>query len=241
MPYEVPQEMQDLAKAASLVLGAPDEKTILAQWIAENAPFSTNTANNPGNIRCIGNFADGKAKYPWFFLGDSLLTNSVVVYKDVATGVLAYILLMRAFYANVWTQGSPQACLEALGASSWDAGHYELPGGSPGSSLLAIYAELAKEFPTPAPGPLSNGNIAGIANIPTTTVTVGGLEVAVDATGTAEPVRSYTVAAGGEWIAAIARRQLGNATRWPEIYVLNPQVDIRNIIPAGTTLLLPAK
>ena len=245
--------MQELAKAASLLLGAPDEKCILAQWIAENAPFPTNTANNPGNIRCIGDFVEGRAKYPWFLLGQSLLTNQVVVYPDIETGVAAYMLLMHAFYAGVWSKGNPQACLEALGASSWDAGHYAVAGGTPGSSLLAIYAELAKEFPTPsespstapapapvqAPAPAPADASTGSLAPPAVTHEPSGQEVAVDATGTGEPVRNFTVPTGGEWITNVARSELGDATRWPEIYALNPSVDIRNMIPGGTVLLLP--
>lgn len=55
-------------------------------------------------------------------------------------------------------------------------------------------------------------------------------------TGTA----TYTVRPG-DWLSTIARDQLGDTTRWPEIVTLNPQLaDHPDLIQPGTVLRLPA-
>jgi hypothetical protein len=51
--------------------------------------------------------------------------------------------------------------------------------------------------------------------------------------------RSYRVQGNGEMILDIARRTLGNAERWSEIYRLNPRFDPSQPVPAGTELILP--
>jgi nucleoid-associated protein YgaU len=49
----------------------------------------------------------------------------------------------------------------------------------------------------------------------------------------------YRVHEGGEMMREVARRALGTADRWTEIYDLNRQFDPKDAIPAGSTLLLP--
>lgn len=49
----------------------------------------------------------------------------------------------------------------------------------------------------------------------------------------------YRVRAGGEMIREIARRTLGNAERWSEIYLLNQGFDPKEPIPGGSQLRLP--
>jgi nucleoid-associated protein YgaU len=50
--------------------------------------------------------------------------------------------------------------------------------------------------------------------------------------------KTFTVPAGGMRLVDVAREALGNASRWQEIYNLNPQVTPDNV-PAGTVLMLP--
>jgi hypothetical protein len=71
----------------------------------------------------------------------------------------------------------------------------------------------------------------------TLTAPVGG-----QATGqaTGQPARTYRVGASGEMIRDIARRTLGSADRWADIYQLNRGLDPAYAIPAGTELRVPA-
>jgi nucleoid-associated protein YgaU len=52
--------------------------------------------------------------------------------------------------------------------------------------------------------------------------------------------RMYTVKKG-EGLMAIARTQLGNASRWKEILSLNPDISAPNQIKVGQVIKLPAK
>lgn len=45
-----------------------------------------------------------------------------------------------------------------LGLSPWDAGHYKVQGGQPGSSLIAFVNVYAGDHPVPAPTPVPEGN-----------------------------------------------------------------------------------
>lgn len=51
-------------------------------------------------------------------------------------------------------------------------------------------------------------------------------------------MKSYTVKKG-DTLSAIAKRELGNAARWPEIHRLNPDIEDPNLIHPGQTLRLP--
>jgi nucleoid-associated protein YgaU len=53
------------------------------------------------------------------------------------------------------------------------------------------------------------------------------------------PAVSYQVAAPGETMREIARKQLGNGERWNEIARLNPSYRPEYQVPAGTVLQLP--
>jgi hypothetical protein len=55
-----------------------------------------------------------------------------------------------------------------------------------------------------------------------------------------DPPSAYRVGGSGEMIRDIARRTLGDADRWPEIYRLNPNIDPKEAVPAGSALRLPA-
>jgi len=57
---------------------------------------------------------------------------------------------------------------------------------------------------------------------------------------TAATARTYRVGASGEMFRDVARRTLGNADRWTEIYQLNSSYDPTHTVPAGTELRLPA-
>jgi hypothetical protein len=63
----------------------------------------------------------------------------------------------------------------------------------------------------------------------------------VASTGGKAEGKVYQVASGGEMMITIARNQLGNSGRWPDIYRLNQQVDPSRPIPAGTQLLMPVQ
>jgi hypothetical protein len=52
--------------------------------------------------------------------------------------------------------------------------------------------------------------------------------------------KTYRVRANGEMFYEIARRTLGNGERWQEIYRLNPGLDPKDPVAAGTQLRLPA-
>ena len=54
----------------------------------------------------------------------------------------------------------------------------------------------------------------------------------------ASGAKTFTVPAGGMSLTAVAREVLGSASRWKEIYDLNPQV-APNDVAAGTVLKLP--
>jgi nucleoid-associated protein YgaU len=54
------------------------------------------------------------------------------------------------------------------------------------------------------------------------------------------PDKRYLVKAGGEMVLDIARRTLGNADRWTDIYRLNPGFDPKDPVPAGTELKMPS-
>src|SRR5262249_44618752 len=56
---------------------------------------------------------------------------------------------------------------------------------------------------------------------------------------TTPPTVSYQVAASGETMREIARKQLGNGERWNEIARLNPSHRPEYQVPAGTVLPLP--
>lgn len=58
----------------------------------------------------------------------------------------------------------------------------------------------------------------------------------------AAPTKTYRVPPGeGEHLYEIARRTLGNASRWTEIYRLNPAVNTERRVPGGTILQMPAE
>jgi len=52
-------------------------------------------------------------------------------------------------------------------------------------------------------------------------------------------VPQYRVHDGGEMLREVARRTLGEADRWTDIYRLNPLLDPREAVPGGSQLRLP--
>ena len=102
-----------------------DSYALLAQWGVETAWGSAiNNANNLGNIRCS----------PTTFCEYASL-------EDFAAAAIA--TWRNGYYGAVLaTAGQPVAAqLHAIGASPWDAGHYN-NGGGVGSSLIAAAGEI---------------------------------------------------------------------------------------------------
>ncbi len=85
----------------------------------------------------------------------------------------------------------------------------------------------------PSPAPIDPRNPA-LPSVPAVTMPPG------KSWSTPSGERTYQVPDKGEVFLEIAKKTLGNAERWGEIYRLNPQYDPKYVIPAGTTLRLPA-
>jgi nucleoid-associated protein YgaU len=77
----------------------------------------------------------------------------------------------------------------------------------------------------------------------TATAAIPPLTAAVSETSSTavrvDAAKTYHVAANGEMIRDVARRTLGNADLWPQIYALNPGIDPKDPVPPGTELRLP--
>jgi hypothetical protein len=85
----------------------------------------------------------------------------------------------------------------------------------------------------PSPAPVDPRNPA-LPSVPPVTMPPG------KSWSTPSGERNYQVPDKGEMFLEIAKKTLGNAERWGEIYRLNPQYDPKYVIPAGTSLRLPA-
>lgn len=133
----------DYGWVADLVAGGTgiDRTALLIQWAVETA-FGTevNNRNNLGNIRCL-------VEYP--------CSGGFTQFPNLPAFASAAVATWRnGYYPDVLAAaGQPlDVQLRAIGASPWDAGHYN-DGGGPGSSLLAIMPE----FSAPAPAPVVRG------------------------------------------------------------------------------------
>ena len=106
---------------------------LLAQWGVETGWGSAiNNRNNLGNIRCFGGWpcAGGFAQFASL---NDFVSAAVQTWHN-------------GYYAAVLAAVGPAAQLRAIGASAWDAGHYN-NGGGPGSSLLAACQEIVDVTP----------------------------------------------------------------------------------------------
>ncbi|MBX9579790.1 MAG: hypothetical protein K2X87_05730, partial [Gemmataceae bacterium] len=92
---------------------------------------------------------------------------------------------------------------------------------------------LKKQFPQLTGGTVPVGTRAGL---PAAGEWQSG--AAADPFRASRP-RSYTVPAGGTTMRVVARDALGDASRWQEVYDLNPSY-APNQVPEGATLRLPA-
>ena len=107
-----------------------DALVLLAQWGLETDwGNAINNQNNLGNIRCVFNWpcVGGFAQFP-----------SLTMFCSEAIATWH-----NGFYANVLSAVGPAAQIAAIGASPWDAGHYD-NGGGPGSALWAAYHLIAE-------------------------------------------------------------------------------------------------
>jgi hypothetical protein len=111
-----------------------DRTALLIQWAVETAyGQQINNQNNLGNIRCLHAGIWGFCQYGSLgeFAAEAIATWT---WRGGPGNPYAPVLA---------TAGQPlEAQLRAIGASPWDAGHYD-NGGGPGSSLLAIEGEFS--------------------------------------------------------------------------------------------------
>jgi nucleoid-associated protein YgaU len=110
----------------------------------------------------------------------------------------------------------------------------------PARILEKYYASaLAEAMPVqPEAAPVQRGQEPSGSIRPTVTAPVPTPAPNRAAAPVAE--KTYRVAANGEMMREIARRTLGDADRWAEIYQLNLRYDPKEPVPAGTELRLPS-
>jgi hypothetical protein len=90
----------------------------------------------------------------------------------------------------------------------------------------------------PQPAPVAVTRPQTPVPVPTVAAPAPGQANSVPATSAAAGGKVYRVAAGGEQLFEIARRELGDGRLWTEIYRLNPSI-VPGVIPAGTVLVMP--
>jgi hypothetical protein len=103
----------------------------------------------------------------------------------------------------------------------------------PPARILEKYYAAAIDSKSAAVPAVPTGTRVGILSGPETPAPPPATAIRADAAST------YRVAGSGEMIRDIARRTLGDAERWPEIYRLNPNIDPKDAVPAGSELRLP--
>jgi hypothetical protein len=104
----------------------------------------------------------------------------------------------------------------------------------PPARILEKYYAAAIDPKSSAAPAIPTGTRVGILSGPETPAPPPATAIRADAAST------YRVAGTGEMIRDIARRTLGDAERWPEIYRLNPNIDPKEAVPTGSELRLPA-
>lgn len=110
-----------------------DPLVLLAQWGVETAwGQAIDNENNLANIRCIAGAPclDGFAQFGSL---DAFVQAAIATWHN-------------GFYSDVLAASGAAAQLAAIGASPWDAGHYD-NGGGPGSSLVEAFALIARGDP----------------------------------------------------------------------------------------------
>jgi hypothetical protein len=103
----------------------------------------------------------------------------------------------------------------------------------PPTRILEKYYAAAIDSKAPTAPAIPTGTRVSILSGSETPAPPPASAVRVDTPST------YRVVGNGEMIRDIARRTLGNAERWPEIYRLNPNIDPKEAVPAGSELRLP--
>jgi hypothetical protein len=121
----------------------------------------------------------------------------------------------------------------------------------PGAKVYYTLTDvLEKKYPeafTTSPSPSSNaapkvqfGNPTPLTSLPGDTNVAATPPPGTKSAFGPGPGNTYRVRDGGERLFEIARSMLGDGSRWPQIYRLNPDLQPAYPIPAGTVLKLPA-
>jgi hypothetical protein len=154
----IPDYVASLARSGHDKTGIPTS-VILAQWILETGGFTSRLfldAHNFAGIKYHGAYEK---------------TNGFSKYPDINTGFNDWVRTINlSYYTEVRTiaksNGAISEVIKALGASPWDADHYN-NGKGPGSSLLALWSsEQLGVFDTPLPTNAMTGIVSVVVGQP---------------------------------------------------------------------------
>jgi nucleoid-associated protein YgaU len=197
-----PQEFVDsfgaLADKAAAATGL-SRWLFLTQWAIESAWGSSAIAVDCHNLAGLKDTVDGRcgnSEFGQFATYDRFaeVFEWEILHAGSPPGSGTYYAGLRAAAGASLDQQ-----FIALGNSPWDAGHYEAQGRGPGSSLQLLYQESLASIASPLPEPPPGGG------------------------GQPNTTGSYTVQ-GGDSLSLIALRELGDASRWPQVYADNQNV-----------------
>lgn len=120
-----------------------------------------------------------------------------------------------------------------------------LPLSPPSSSVLAAdpapMAPIvpASPFGSPNPAPVTETQLSAAPYVAETLTLAPSAPLSIGSAGSTRPAGPEYVVQKGDSLGSIARRTLGNASRWPEIQSLNDGVEPRSL-KVGMKLVLPA-
>jgi flagellum-specific peptidoglycan hydrolase FlgJ len=138
-------KMRPYAQRAANALGMPVD-VILAQWSLESGNGTSDHA------RKYNNHAGIKVPSKRKFVGYVRPGTAFAGYTSLDKFTEDYILNMNnGFYEGVKKAGSVEDTVRALGASPWDAGHYDLNGVKGGALLNILGFKVAGVQPVPVP------------------------------------------------------------------------------------------
>jgi hypothetical protein len=99
--------------------------------------------------------------------------------------------------------------------------------------------ESPPRSPAPAPPPRATEHSAAAGSVPSPKLTQVSFGGPIKPLPPPDRMPLYRVREGGEMMYEVARRTLGSGDRWTEILRLNPRFDPKEVIPAGSQLMLP--